>query len=86
MADALLKRAELMTSIGRLLARAAKLQMQRKASGLALAPTFARLDQAMTALSKKQTSTARRLLAEAKADLALVKPINLRKRTVGRLH
>lgn len=69
-----------MASLGRVLARAAKLQTNHKTSKEALAPAFEKIDQAMTALSKKKTAVALRLVGEARIELTQLKAIKVPKR------
>jgi hypothetical protein len=84
MADTLLERAHLLASAGRLLARAAKMERDQKASRQVLAPTYGKLDDVLKALAAKRVAVAKVRLKEARVALAAVKPISLPRRVPKR--
>jgi hypothetical protein len=84
MADNLLKRTQLLASSGRLLVRTARMERDQKASKLALAPTYRKLNAVLKALAAKKVSVAEARLKEARIALAAVKLISLPRRVSKR--
>jgi hypothetical protein len=84
MTAALLKRAQLLASSGRLLVRATTMERDQKASKQALAPTYRKLDETLQALAAKRVALAETKLKEARVALAAVRLISLPRRVSKR--